>query len=143
MIFFILIWIPKIKQQKISLYANRQLCSLYRDGSKIRSLTACIFLRFVHIINGLSFNFLIDKFPEGTRFNSFKKFTIFFRYFFITYNIRYFLLINYISLIVVPVFPASFDYTWSYLLVLGTFLSRIVPLPGWYPIGFLSILKTL
>jgi hypothetical protein len=30
---------------------------------------------------------------------------------------------------------------WSYLEFLGTFLSRMVPLPAVYPMGFLSIFK--
>jgi hypothetical protein len=38
---------------------------------------------------------------------------------------------NSMSLTVVPILPASLDSTWSYLLVLGTFMSRMEGLPAW------------
>jgi len=46
---------------------------------------------------------------------------------------------NSTSFTVVPILPASLDSTCLYLSVLGTLTSKTDGLPGWYPMGRLSI----
>lgn len=78
------------------------------DRSKVRSLTDCILFRFVPIINGLAFFFLVEELPKGGRLDPPKEFSLLFGGLLVAY-LRYVVLMNSMSLTVVPVFPANLD----------------------------------
>ena len=60
---FVLVRLPQVNQQKISLNPHRQLLSFNGHRSKVRNLTSGIILRFIPVVNRLCLLLLINQFP--------------------------------------------------------------------------------
>jgi hypothetical protein len=116
-VLFVLIGVAKVDEEEVSLEANGELLSFDCDGGEVGDLAPGIFLRFVPVVNRLAFLLLVDQFPQSRRFDPPEHLPLLLCHF-LGACIKGCLLMNSMSLTVVPVLPASLDSTWSYLDVL-------------------------
>jgi hypothetical protein len=118
----------EVDEQKISVDARGQLFCFDSYRGQVGCLTDSILFRFVPVVNGLTLLLLVQQLPNCTRLDPAEEFSLLLGDLLIGY-FTIDVLMNSMSLTVVPVLPANFDSTWSYLLVLGILTSRTEGLP--------------
>lgn len=134
----VLFGFSEVDEEEVSFDSDGELFGFDGYGGEVGMLADCVFFRFVPVVDRFALFLLGQEFPDGAGFDPPEKFSLLLRRLLVTYLTRP-VLINSMSLTVVPCLPASFDSTWSYLLVLGILTSSTEGLPGWYPIGLFYI----
>jgi hypothetical protein len=122
--------VTQVHQKEIRLNADWELLSADGDRGEVGGLAAGVLFRLVPVVDRLRLLLLVDQLPEGRRLDPAEELALLLRGLLVA-CVDWKVLMNSTSLTVVPILPASFDSTWSYLLVLWTLTSRTEGFPGW------------
>lgn len=102
--------LAEVNQQELGLDPDWELLSFDGDRCEVGGLAPRVFLRLVEVVDGLCFDLEIHHFPDSGRLDPPEELAFLLSAFLVA-CIMDNLLMNSISLTVVPIFPASLDST--------------------------------